>query len=155
VADPTELSTVAGIQEIGNLEKVPDSLVDPRVTMASRIVKMQVGDDYYTELLAMEGTEAAKIACTQAESLIGVAKTLLVIAHDSSGKGIVGSNILGEGHSNFLSYSDIKSRHDDLMREASEILAPYLYDPDDADEDSDDDSTVRLPGGSMWAPASS
>lgn len=144
------LTSESDIKEVGNLLQVPDAVITPRVSMASRDVKRLVGDTYYAELLEMEVSAAERIDCTQAESLIGAAKTMLVIAHDTSGKGVVGSNILGDAHSEFISYESIRKRAADLRAEAESILAPYLYDPDSEITDEDQNDSVHFPGGSMW-----
>jgi len=145
------LATVEKIQADGNLTQVPDSLVTPRLIMASRIVKQAITEDEYEDLLEEESPYSDQyIACQQAEVLIAVAKTFLFIGHDTSGKGVVGANILGDAHSQFLSFSELKDRHDTLMQEAWEILGPYIYDPDEAATSEEQDDSVRIPGLSMW-----
>lgn len=144
------LTSEGDIKTEGNLDKVPDSVVTPRMAEASRIVARHIGSVYYETVLAMDADNPIKMACVQAESKIGAAKLLLVIAHDSSGRGVVGKSVLGEGHSEFLDYASIKARHNDFMRDAMVILEPYLYDPDSADADTTDDTNVQFPQGSMW-----
>lgn len=144
------LTSEGDIKTEGNLKGVPDSVVTPRVAEASRIVSRHIGSDYYSDVLDMIDANPIKMACKQAESKIGAAKLLLTISYDSTGRGVVGKSVLGEGHSEFLDYASIKKLHDDFIRDAMVILEPYLYDPDSADTDSTDDTNVQFPQGSMW-----
>lgn len=147
-----QLTTIAIVQADGNLAKVPDALITPRILVASRILSRMISAEVYAVLLA-EGAgpfTERYVACQQAETLVTIAKLLYFLAHDASGKGIVGSNILGDAHSKLIDFDEIKERHNVLMQEAKEIIAPYIYDPDtDADDETQDDS-VRFPGASIW-----
>lgn len=137
--DGNYFTTVEKVQQLGNLNSVPEDKIEPHFTTAKIDVIDEIGQDKYDEIygLGNDGSEAYANLKT-AESYMCLKYVVVAINTQSSGNGITKSAGTGDGKQEVLSEADVKDRVAMYNSIAMKILKRYIT-PTDSDGDGKDD----------------